>query len=323
MINVLLTNIIDDIVDMIKMTIIMTKVAIVLLIIFIICRIIWIISSKLQKRETYQYDSTPDHIDTVDTSYSYLPNTNNKKKEDIKVVNNPTKYSIIHKHGSFKDNMNYNLYSAKAIFAETNRKRTKKIEAFNKKDVIDIMHNQGFIGDVEVTQIPFPEATEAQKNACRIHNEILYPDMCKYDYSYYISRLEDNDSIPNPDLIYFATNHKIKFSYYIGKKALYNRIYEQLDLKDKIAFFAFCVYRFNSIDRNGNLDKSIHKDAFYELAKNKINNKTFITSIKRYKGEQLRFFGKIQVNGYETTGGSKTTSAYKETYAFLQERRIL
>lgn len=276
-------------------------------------------------------DSIPDHIYTTDTYTSdirinvYTNKTINNST--TKELNNPAKYSIIHKNGSFKDNMNYNLYSVKTRSASTNRMRTNEIGAFDEKEVIETMHKQGYIGDIEIQQIPFPDITEAQReycqDLCQEENRPFYSDMCKYDISYYISQLVDHDSVPNPDLIEFATNRKMKFSYYIGKKSLYNLVFNCLEPLDQIAFFAFSIYRYNSSDRNGNMDKSIHKDVFYELARQQLNNDSFIKSLHRYRGEDLRFFGKMSVNGWEVTGGSKATIAYKTTFAFLHEERLI
>ncbi len=127
----------------------------------------------------------------------------------------------------------------------------------------------------------------------------------------------------NPELIEYATEMKLYLSYYIGKKALYDHIFNQLELLDKIAFFAFCIYRFNSNDRCANLNKSYHKADFYKFANNHIEDKSFIKSMNRYAGNQLRYFGQIQIGNMVYDGGSKNTISYKEVISFLQNHGML
>ena len=148
-------------------------------------------------------------------------------------------------------------------------------------------------------------------------------DVCQYDASAILSRKYDNDSIPNPELLLYATECHLKSSYYIGKKALYDLIFSNLDLRDKIAFFVFCIYRYTTNDRQGNLNKSPHRDLFYAFSDDNITNDAFIKSMNKYSGRELRFFGTLTIDHVQTTGGSTRTIAYKTAIEFLRKHFTL
>lgn len=215
----------------------------------------------------------------------------------------------------FPDNMNYKLYNCKGLYQQTNRRRTIQIEAFSDEDVEQELEKKGYVKPYEIERIPFPQATDAQIQAL---NNINYTLICKYDASALLSKKFDYDSTPNPDLLVYATEMKIKLSYYIGKNALYDLIFANLEPRDKIAFFVFCVYRFTTDDRHGNLNTSRHKNLFYQFADEHISDDQFVKSVNRYNGHQLKFFGTLSLKGTELTGGSTTTVAYKTTIKFLK-----
>lgn len=234
------------------------------------------------------------------------------------------KYSIIYNDSPYPDNLNFRRYECTGVFAETNRKRTRKIEAFTEDDALEEMKSTGFVEPITVKQIPFDPPSEAQIEACRKYHTIIPDKACKIDVTYIMDREIENDSIPNPDLLRYATEMKITTSYYAGKRNLYCNIFRSLDLRDKIAFFAFCIYRFLSKDRYGNLNHSPHKDLFYSFADTKLSDKSFITSMNRYSGDQLRYFGEYRVgNTVYDNGGSKNTTAYKAVLKFLEEQHLL
>ncbi|GGG32659.1 hypothetical protein GCM10007425_29140 [Lysinibacillus alkalisoli] len=151
---------------------------------------------------------------------------------------------------------------------------------------------------------------------------IPIPDWAsKSDVSVLITRfVEDKDfSAPNPDLVDFANMKQISFSGCAGKKYLYNTVFDNLSDYDKVAFFAFSLYRWLSGNRHGNLETSPLKATFYEFANTVIEDTSFMNSLKRYKGSDLRIFGKVNTpSGHIVDGGSTQTIAYKKTSTFLQ-----
>ena len=123
-------------------------------------------------------------------------------------------------------------------------------------------------------------------------------EMDAQDVSDLLSRqLRQDPKEPNPGLIEFARNRGIHFANGIGKRALYNRIWEQLPQSDKFAFFSFCVYRYLSDDRNiADMDKSPHKESFYKFADRCMKYARYAECLEDYEGENLRCFGGLIIN---------------------------
>lgn len=282
--------------------------------------IYFIISRKRKSKQTNK--SKNNHASTKSKRFHSFTTSNNIS-HSTKQINPKESYPIIYNDSPFCDNLNYRQYECKALFIETNRIRTKKIEAFSEEDAINELKSKGYTDPITLTPIPFDPPTDKQIEVCRDYGTVVPNKACKRDVSYIIDKDMDHDSNPNPELLSYATEMRIFLSYYIGKKALYNAIFNQLAIKDKIAFFAFCIYRFNSSDRTGNLNQSKYKADFYKFSESHLQDKSFIQSMNRYKGEQLRFFGKIQVGDSTYEGGSKSTSSYKEVMNFLQNQGIL
>ena len=249
-------------------------------------------------------------IVTTATSISKAKNKPRTYKDD----SNGSHYNPTRRDG-FCDNMNYKRYKCKAIYSKTNRKRTVTIDAFGIEDVNNQLTQQGFLEPFEIERIDFPVVTAAQRD---VLGGMSYIDVCQYDASALIDKKIKHDTVPNPELLDYATSQKIKLSYYIGKKALYDLLFMKLELREKIAFFIFCIYRYTTDDRQGNLSKCSHRDLFYKFADENISNAQFIKSMNTYNGTELRFFGTMTVDGVGLTGGSKRTIAYKTATEFLK-----
>lgn len=285
---------------------------------------VWYIIKHPEKPETI--DNTKDTIfPTHDTPVNTVStnSTSNTPKQPIKEITDFSNYHTIQNNFGFNHNMNCHNYSASAIYAQTNRKRTVQNYAFSEEEMKQHMLDLGYLEPIQIKEIPFEPASERQIQALKQHNHHIPNNICKYDASAIISKNMDNDSTPNPELFAYATEQKIMVSYYTGKKALYNIIFEELELNDKIAFFAFCLYRFLSNDRNSNLNHSPYKDIFYEFSKQMCENASFLNSLNRHKGKDLRYWGKIKVNGKICTGKSTDTIAYKETYEYLKQKNLI
>ena len=246
------------------------------------------------------------------TSYS------TSKTETTTYVPRISSYEVYHRpKDHFIDNMNYRIYRCKGLYLQTKRKRSVNIEAFDENDATEQLRQAGFAEPFEIERIPFPEITDSQKEAL---GNIYLGDVCQYDASEILGRQYSNDSVPNPELISYAIGCGMKFSYYIGKKALYDQIFRTLELKDKIAFFVFCVYRFATDDRKGNLNTHLYRDLFYTFAEENRANESFIKSMTKYSGKELRYFGTLTINGTTSyDGGSKNTIAYKTAISFLKQ----
>lgn len=102
------------------------------------------------------------------------------------------------------------------------------------------------------------------------------------------------------------------FSKCIGKKALYNLVFNELSDYEKISFFIFCVYRWLSDDRDSNLDTHKYRNKINDIANKLLSDERFIKSLNHYTGQEIRFFGEIRNQyGEVYSGGSTNTIAYK------------
>ena len=197
---------------------------------------------------------------------------------------------------------------------DTNRYRTVQITAVSENKCRQKALEKGLIEPLEVEQLPPREPTERQR-AYALSSGIQIPDGATfYDVSALLDRIENNDnSDPRPELIEYADSKEMIFSKYIGKKALYNLIFYCLDGTEKIAFFLLCVYRWLSDDRYANLNDHKYRDRFFKLAEELALDSSFVKSMNRYSGEEIRFFGEIRrPNGECYNGGSVNTIAYKK-----------
>lgn len=292
-------------------------VATVILAIGLLIVLVWLFKTK---RVHFKNDKEIKKYDGIEMR----PIVNVSEKRETKVTAYASKdssYETYHRpNDGFVDNMNFQIYRCKATFAKTNRKRTTEIEAFNETEVKECLKQAGFIEPFEIERIPFPEVTDKQKAAL---GNIYFGDVCQFDASALLSKQYEKDSNPNPELVAYATECGIKFSYYIGKKALYDLIFENVELKEKIAFFVFCIYRYTTDDRQGNLHNSLYRDYFYKFAEENVQNENFIKSMNKYSGQNLRFFGKLTVNNVQFNGGSTNTNAYKTVIEYLKQKFTL
>lgn len=280
---------------------------------------IYIAVSEKEQREYEQSRKQSDSLSRL--SWTSTPSPNPSRTPD-KIFSGKT-YDVLKNNSPFQDNLNYRNYECKAVFGETHRTRTRQIEAFTESDARDKLKALGYIDPIELKQIPFDPPTGAQIESCRNHGQPLPYKACKIDAAYIIDKQINRDSVPNPELVQYATDMRIPLSYYVGKRALYCYIFDALETRDKIAFFTFCIYRYLADDRCGNLNKSFRKEYFYRFADRKIDDQRFVKSMNRYSGDELRYFGKHYRDGREYSGGSTGTIAYKEAVAFLQEMHFV
>lgn len=215
---------------------------------------------------------------------------------------------------------NLRHFKVKGVNPQTGRSKSLNIKSRNETTLCHDIQNYSINPPFEITEIPTPP-TQAQLDFAKVL-QITVPETATLkDVSAMIDKKKSRDPDPKPGLIDYANEMGLVFSDYIGKKALYNSIFDQLKRRDLIAFFTFCVYRHLTDDREANLNKSEHKQTIYDFAESKINNDKFVKSLFNYTGAQIRFFGKIVfTDGGEMQGGSTNTIAYKETAEFISSK---
>jgi len=212
-------------------------------------------------------------------------------------------------------------FKAKALYLATNRQRTVTLTAKSEAEVVLQLKQSGYSEPFEITEeLPEP-ATIAQIEYAKALRIDIPANPTKEDLSALIGRKVDNDGDPNPELVEFAMEKGLSFSVHIGKKALYNLLFNSLSLEDRIAFFAFSVYRWLSEDRRGNLETHPYAIDFYDFAREEISNESFVKSLDKYTGADLRFFGVLKfADGGETQASSTNTIAYKTCANFISAR---
>lgn len=144
----------------------------------------------------------------------------------------------------------------------------------------------------------------------------------KTDVRALIDRELDDDDIAPLELKLYAKEKGMNFSDYVGNRYLHTLIFDHLELRDKIIFFCFCVYRFSYGREDENLLKHKYLDKFNSFADKYINDSLFITSMEEYIGEDLAYFGKSQrkMNSGKVKnvyGGSIHTRAYLESKGYI------
>ncbi|GIO39093.1 hypothetical protein J41TS12_39540 [Paenibacillus antibioticophila] len=214
-------------------------------------------------------------------------------------------------------------FEGTALYSITKRKRSVHIKANSIEEAKEQLLIDGYLEPINIEAVPLEVPSERQLEYARGVGISFPDDIDGYDLSALLSRYEKNDKYdPDPGLVDFADARNIEYSPYIGKKSMYNKVFDALELRDKIAFFTFCVYRYLSDDRHSNLDTSPLKEKFYSFADSQLKNSSFINSMNKYTGESLRYFGKMVIENEgdwetEVYGGSTTTIAYKQTAEYL------
>ncbi|GAB6120424.1 TM2 domain-containing protein [Dysgonomonas termitidis] len=211
-------------------------------------------------------------------------------------------------------------YKARAFHTGRNCWKTvNNIIAKDENEVRELLDNSEFREPYQIEEI-FREPTERQIEFAPYFGIKTPVGASQEDVSALISIQQDDDIPADIGLIEYATEEGFYISRYTGRKALYNLIFFNSSLEDRIAFFIFCVYRWLSVDREINLNKSRHKDLFYEFSYKMQTDREFIKSLNRYQGEDLIWFGTFTHQWNDYSGGSKNTKAYKICALFLKDR---
>lgn len=209
-------------------------------------------------------------------------------------------------------------YQVHAKNKTTNHFRTVQISAESRERCEALAAGQDLIPPYEIEEVPPRAPSERQLDYAR-ELKIAFPEDVTFDEISDLldRRLKGDRQAPKVGLAEFALSHGIHFSRFIGKNSLYDLVFSNLQGRDKIAFFAFCVYRWLSDDRISNLDTHEHRDLFYSFADENLSNESFVKSVNHYAGSSIKFFGEIRSGGSSFDGGSTNTIAYKTASEYL------
>lgn len=211
-------------------------------------------------------------------------------------------------HINFNDNMNYMLFDGEGVYEKTKRKRNIHIEAFSEQEAIDELIASGYIQNtITLHRVPFDSPSEAQLSAMKKHHNKIPKKACMNDISFLISKYMHDERESDKELMSFATDKKVKLSYYAGEKSLYRCIWNKFSIEEKFAFYLLCVEK----DRKGKWDFGKF-DSYKTLASDYVNDKKFMNSFKQYLRNEDEFLGFIKEPGIEYGySASRNTNCYK------------
>jgi hypothetical protein len=262
-----------------------------------------------------------------------------KRKSTLNSSNNVKKFSTYNKTIEFNEpisytdydqcGLSYKKYIIKAKYTET--KRIRKLvkfyhNSYSQDEIINMTFNDGYEAPITINiDDDFKLPTSSQLDYAKDLGIPINSKLCKYDISCLIDRTLEHSGKPNSGLIEFADEEKLFFSYCIGKKQLYDVVFDQLDDRKTVAFFIFSIYRFLYNDREANLNKSLYRNRFFAFADNYVNNEKFMKSMyNNYSGRDLRYFGTVHITNKSgqivIEGGSNRTYCYQKAKKFLVEQ---
>ena len=208
----------------------------------------------------------------------------------------------------FNDNMNYMIFEGEGIYSKTGRKRKIHVEAFSESEAITELVSDGYNQEsIQIHRVPFDPPSEEQLAAMKKHHNKIPKKACMIDISFLISKYMGNERESDKDLMTFATNQKVKFSYYAGEKSLYNCIWHNFTLEEKFAFYLLCVEK--DLKGKWQFEKF---DYYKSITCDYLNDNKFMNSFKRYSANDNSFYGFIRDKGVEYGySASQNTNCYK------------
>ena len=141
--------------------------------------------------------------------------------------------------------MSLTEYNITGINEKTGHRKHFIIQALNESSAINIATSKGLIPPYQVKINELAPPTERQLNYAKSIALKLPQGCCIHDVSALLTNYENNDiNRPSTRLIEFAKSKQIYFSTLYNEKSLYNILFSDLLLEDKIAFFLFfCLSR--------------------------------------------------------------------------------
>lgn len=200
---------------------------------------------------------------------------------------------------SFQDNMNYKIYEGDGLFLKTGRNRKIHIESFSEEEARSELSASGYEpSSVNIARVQFDPPTTEQIQAMKKHGNKIPKNACKIDLSFLMSKIIEQQHDPGSKLIEFATNQKVKFSYFTGEKSLYSCIWNTFDDIEKIAFYILCVKK----DKTGKWEFDFW-ESYKEKAERLQHDEKFMNSFKRYLNSCFY--------GFTGDASSRSTNCYK------------
>lgn len=224
-----------------------------------------------------------------------------------------------------EDNMNCDMYKFSAKYMKTKRMHKNHIVyVFNNENVEDAIRREGYCEPIEYIKEKFPRASDSQVLYLRDKGLLNQPTKLSVeDATAILSKYENRDISPSESFFKFVSDMHVPMSYYMGSERGYDTLFHQLELRDKLAFFVFSVYRHTKGSVNENMNISEHKSVFYQFADKVISDDAFLRSLEKINGAKLRGIGTAIGNGMTISGINRNSIAYKRVYEFLSEKELV
>ena len=204
--------------------------------------------------------------------------------------------------------LNYGLYEVKG------ENQKFKINSINEATAHQHMLCSGFGEECTITPIEFKTPTVQQLEYALDLGITIPEDVCHEDVSCLINRVnEDDEKSPALNLAVYADRKGAQFSAWIGEKAFLNMLFLKLEHRDKLAFFAYCVYCYLYSKAVENLDESDDAALFYNFADAYSADVILNSSLNKMEGASLIGFG--------TYEGKTSSAAYIVAAKFFLENK--
>lgn len=140
--------------------------------------------------------------------------------------------------------VNYGRFCVTGVNSTTGRKNTKRYETQTEADARAAAALDGLVEPMAVQVEPQIAPTDRQMDYA-LELEAMLPDgVCKEDVSAIISRITDEDeAAPDPGLSLYAHACGVKFSRFVGEKALLSYMVSQMHGAARGELYAYAVYR--------------------------------------------------------------------------------
>lgn len=184
-------------------------------------------------------------------------------------------------------------YWVKGKNPTTNRFKTTQVVVESTASMETVQQKSGFLPPFEITEASLGAPTEKQIAYAKKLKLSLPQDAAFEDVSIFLTRYEEGKTLypsPMPEkLIRYLIGKGIYVPAYAGEDEAHNLYFRNIDLDEKIAYFAMKVHC--------NLKRKVYytledaepemKDLFYLFAMKYKDNKEFIKSLSYYSGSDL------------------------------------
>ncbi len=209
---------------------------------------------------------------------------------------------------------------------ETGRKRSRIFYASSEAKARELAAADLTIVDQieKLPEDPPPEPTERQLAYASDLGIVIPDDADRDDISDLISHKLSGEKVATDRHKSFATLYGVEFRRFTGKTLLFHNIFEKLEKpgreKELISWFAFRIYRYLVRGAEDAPVTGPDHEIIQKITGQVIGNKSTISSIRRYYGKDIIWFGELNApDGSYHKGARTNTVAYKRISALLRE----